>query len=500
MILALLCYVMSIASKVIDSNTPKGFDEADFDAPRRTVEIHDLPKGKTEEIIDVSDETTKPRTVKGTDTSEKDAFTSEMDENQEGDDADLNGVNGANAGSGENENEKNSDNNQESKKQNLSELPTEEELLKLQKCFPLNSEAWLKGPRHGNVNDPLLDDDFVKNMILFGSQDNNNIILPDTALQQSMCHPDARFLNATDPLSDDRSIQLWIVRLTYLALHKVQHQFAISETQQRTKPNSDLDCEALANKHNIGKFDYECPDGKFFIVPIENLGLGAVMRTTAVSGLLAALSTNRSVLFVNHAPAGPKVIQQDWYHASCDRFDVQCFFHASSPCVLTHQELEEAPVLTGFQNTSKLFKNPTKMMEEEWFDKARAIVLPVKTVTRSINKKIPELLRQFTLDFMDALPSTSDPRKGVLEKVADHFVDQKHKDKVNQLISYGLVMYSLRPHLQSQHKLKDLFQKMVPHNKFHPEATLGLPIRGKLMERSHSFWNSSLSALRNLDY
>ena len=135
--------------------------------------------------------------------------------------------------------------------------------------------------------------------------------------------------------------------------------------------------------------------------------------------------------------------------------------------------------MNQFRNVSKLFKNPTKMMEEPFFGHEQTVVLPLKTVTRRVPKNIPDLLRNFTLIFQGSLDK-EDPRRTVLQQVAKRFVSHVHRDKVNQLISYGLVMYAMRPHLQSQQQLQNVLQKIVPlsSSKALPEVTLGLPIRG----------------------
>ena len=382
--------------------------------------------------------------------------------------------------------------------------PTTTDLEALQKCFPLNSKEWLRGPRHGNSRsqDNLMDDAYLASMLLFGQNDQRNnrqgdldnekaadFSAEDTIIQQSICHDNSRFRNATDPLTDDRSMELWIVRLTYMAIHRIQHQFAVPEARHRipaepsatskTVAAQSAECQRLAEDYQIGRYDYECPQGKFLIVPVENLGLGAVMRTNVLSGLLAAMATDRTVLFINNAPTGPKPIRQPWFHASCNRTDIQCFFHAPTPCVLTHDQLNHSLVVNEFRNISKLFKNPNGIMEEPFWDQTQTIVLPLKTVTRTTPKTLPDILRNFTLEFHDSLDE-KDPRRNVLKQVAARFVSRVHKDKVIQLISYGLVLYAMRPHLQSQQNLKELMQKIIPPSskKALPETTLGLPIRG----------------------
>lgn len=391
--------------------------------------------------------------------------------------------------------------------------PTEKDFKALQICFPANSKEWLQGPRHGNSRqqDALMDDSFVANMILFGQQQQhqdqgdpvataavttttaNDLkhFRSETILQQSMCHNDSRFLNDTDSLTDDRSMELWVVRLTFMAMHRIQHQFAVPEAQQRaTTTTMTTECQQLAQDYQIGQYDYECPHGKFLVVPIENLGLGAVMRTTVLSGLLAAMATNRTVLFINNAPVGPKPIQQAWFHASCDRLDVQCFFHTPTPCVLTHDQLKHAPVMNQFRNVTKLFRNPNEMKEESFFDQEQTIVLPLKTITRRVPNTIPKILRNFALEFHNSL-GQDDPRRTVVQQVAQRFVSNVHHDKVDQLISYGLVLYAMRPHLESQTKLRSVLEQVVPPSstKALPEVTLGLPIRAsdKCLEESECF-------------
>jgi hypothetical protein len=171
---------------------------------------------------------------------------------------------------------------------------------------------------------------------LIGSHGRGSI---HTILKQTLCHEQSRFLNYTDDGSEgQKSIDFWAMRLIYLSVHMHQHREAIQEAKLR----QDLGCDKVLNQNDIGTFDYECPNAKFLVVPMGEMGLGAVMRLGAVNALFAGIATNRTVLFVNNITVGDSSLHKPWVHASCERGDIQCFFMPPSPCTLTYAEIESA--------------------------------------------------------------------------------------------------------------------------------------------------------------
>lgn len=117
-------------------------------------------------------------------------------------------------------------------------------------------------------------------------------------------------------------------RLTYLAIHEHQHWHARKEARER------MHCEP---KHGVGNFDYECPNAKFIVSDLRTEGMGHSLRYGAVSSLLLGLGTDRVVLYPT-----------PWIAASCkERHSHQCFFMPMTPCVITQEELDNAPLLSN---------------------------------------------------------------------------------------------------------------------------------------------------------
>lgn len=118
-----------------------------------------------------------------------------------------------------------------------------------------NSQAWLSGPRRGNVNvsqallhDLLIDD-----------------ASPEPKLKRTICFETSSFLQGTN---NNFSLveEEWkdkAFRLTYLAIHEHQHKHARKEALLRVQCNQET-------MDNIGNFDHECPDAKFIVSTLPN--------------------------------------------------------------------------------------------------------------------------------------------------------------------------------------------------------------------------------------
>jgi hypothetical protein len=227
-------------------------------------------------------------------------------------------------------------------------------------------------------------------------------------------------------------------------------------------------------QHNIGNFDYECPNAKFLVVPLGEAGLGAVMRLTAVNALLAGVATNRVVMFVNNAPVGPQIVQKPWPHASCSRHDMQCFYLAPTPCVLMEQELANAHVLERSE-MRQMFRGgeiPGPHAED-------------RVVVTKINTR-PHMCPNHLRENLVALAKKHIVNNALLERAVELILDIEPLEESryyyfghNSKVHHAAVFFAMRPRPIYAELLGKVVDS-VPDN-VRPEVSFGLPIRGALV-------------------
>lgn len=337
-------------------------------------------------------------------------------------------------------------------------------------CFRLNSPHWIDGPRLGNEagNFSL---DTVQHMLTgpLSMLDNPGLFA------QTICYETSRFRNISDAQAGDASLRAWTLRLLYLSMIHHQQRHAIPEAEARLAQSPQ--CADEVRDRGIGIYDYECQGAKFLVTSLAGVGLGANMRGGAVHALLAGLVSNRVVLFINNGPTGHKYLRSPWRLTSCPRRDYQCFFFPSSPCVLTHHDLQNAYSLSKLENKRLLEGIPPKGHEND----------KVWHVTVSFNPQtIPPLavqrLHNYSHWILGTLPP-QDPRLPVLRAAADNVLTTDaprpglNYGAANVKIHHALVIFSMRPNLFFSKKLSDIRTDMKRRN-IDPERSVGLPIRG----------------------
>ena len=352
----------------------------------------------------------------------------------------------------------------------------------LEACLALNSEGWIKGPRIGNTQKGHILFDTAMKMILnspalIGPHGRGSI---HTLLKQTICHEQSRFLNYTDDGSEgQKSIDFWALRLIYLSIHMHQHKEAAEEAKLRRE----LGCDKVLNQNDFGTFDYECPNTKFLVVPMGEMGLGAVMRLGAVNALFAGIATNRTVLLINNVTVGDKSLQKPWVHASCERGDIQCFFMPPSPCTVTEAELASAYTMVKSE-ARRMFKfgEMPPGHEEDRVIVSNFVLRPKHTppgfldAISNYSDIIIEHVREAT--------GGDDPRIEIMEKSKAVIVDETPFDKeqkyyyngVESRIHHAAVFYAMRPNPYYAEKLDEIHNKVMPED-FNPELSFGLPIR-----------------------
>ena len=361
----------------------------------------------------------------------------------------------------------------------------------IQTCFPFNSPTWLQGPRLGNIDDPSLTRKFD---ILPPAQSNaaDSFRLQDL-LDQSICSEGSRFRtmdNTTQITNETRAS--WTTRLIYWSMHYHQTRHAWTEARHRqgaTRTGST--CSGIGT--NIGHYDYECPNATFIVASLANVGLGANVRGGMVYGYLAGLVANRVVVWINDSPVGHKFLRRPWALVSCDnattrsRRDVQCLFRPTTPCVLTHQDIEQAYALSGGE-TQRLLKYG-QLPEGHEHDKVWYVKLgftpltatPVLAAERlqlyarylirehlvpTQQQQQQHLSQDMLNQAADAITMSDDPREGYNYGAA------------NVKVHHALVVYAMRLRSDQARFVNEQLQDLMTRNKIVPEKSLGLPIRG----------------------
>jgi hypothetical protein len=381
-------------------------------------------------------------------------------------------------------------------------------------CFShLNSLSWLEDKRFGNQNSHdsrSIDDDYIASSILnitslFSDLEANS----QNILRHTMCARSSRFLNlkfssfrkddgneqlhhdsdgdenflktgAAITTNNQQTIHHLSLRLLYLSVHVHQHMHAMKEARHRlANPGK---CEQERKARNIGKFDFECPDAKFLVVPLKHSGLGGQVRLITAPVLMVGIASDRVILFVNNSPVGPNYLREPWDLSSCPRRDKQCFFLPDSPCVLTHNEIQNATEL-GKGERRALFKTgrlPDHMENE------RVIVMNMKDRPQrtplNFRNKIAHFARQFLIDPL-ARENPGDPRLPLLSAAADHILQED--ESIDDLFYYhgrnfqahhAMVFFSMRPKVEFAERIDRIVDSTLGDN-HRTDLALGLPIR-----------------------
>ena len=208
------------------------------------------------------------------------------------------------------------------------------------------STAWLEGTRLGNVDDGISKQD-VQNLIAEGAKSHvsfefiigESICSKKSPVAQTM--PSYADLDAFAPTSTaTTSVNVTSTetsQLLYRAMH--EHQFGPARDEAINRLQHWDEWLDLASDSGIGMLDFECPSAKIllfdgFTLPV---GLGSNLRRFGnVDVFRTALSHDRVFLYVNGDRPNA--------FASCDRMDLQCSFAPMSPCVITQEEMDSAPV------------------------------------------------------------------------------------------------------------------------------------------------------------
>jgi hypothetical protein len=351
-------------------------------------------------------------------------------------------------------------------------------------CFPHNSQEWIEGPRIGNQNELLLNDDFVKLMTLQVPYMLAKAGSAKPYLNQTIAFEQSRFMNDSETETDPKSIRLWTVRLLYLITLYHQHHPSIPEAQALYERGETVreTCQQEREAQNIGRYDFECPNAKYIVASLSNNGLGANVRSGTTTVLLAGLITGRIVHFVNNARTGDRFLRRAWASVSCQRGDAQCFFLPPSPCTLIAKDLDGAYQLQR-NDMRKLFKKKKLPIGHE-DDKVWTIRLNFFPQLWT-PPQLEDTLRAYATDLLTKVAIT-DPRLPAMTLAADHLLLEEDAPRAgynfaaaNLKLNHALGFYSLRPNLEYASKMQATLDDIVPVD-LNADDSFGLPIRGTM--------------------
>jgi len=366
-------------------------------------------------------------------------------------------------------------------------------------CFQHNSQAWLDGPRLGNIRDKwMASPDYIRQsivdldrMLLAPSQSSSS---GSFLMGQTLCPASSRFRNTSDVRTDPMTAQQWQIRLIYLATVYHQHrhaipearvQFGINSTESTSTINAAKDCEIGRRSKNLGPYDFECPNAKFLIVPLGGFGIGINVKGGAVRAMVAGLASDRVVLVMNKVPTSSdpsSEIMQPWKLASCDREDYQCFFMPPSPCVLSHADLENAYSMTK-KEVRALAHDGMKPIGHE--DDKVWIMHMVTRPPQEIPAAAKKTLHRHAHTLIQALPSSAndvddDPRLPTLNQAAESILEPDGDEEWQFPIILALVVFFMRPNPTYSHNVTAIVDDISKG--IDPDHAIGLLIRGTYLD------------------
>ena len=366
-------------------------------------------------------------------------------------------------------------------------------------CFAFNSDQWINGSIFSNNDDGITPG--LLDTLIEGPK---NLRKLPSLFDQTICHKDSPLRNfspqtTTNPQNDgggmDRlaSVEDWYQRFLYLALHWKFHRPALDEHRSRkscaskdTETGTDL-LQSFMDHQEIRHMDFECRGTKFVVIPMGSIGFGAFLNTMASLSILLALRTNRIPIFSSKSFfywQKRKGNQDPWLLAPshCGRKDMQCYFLPISPCTVTNEDLEAAPLYGSTGKEQRfLFKNMTMPPELE---NEKVVVLNSGLAAKSMDTPdmrqiasvvVEELLGEWKKAQNEGDISWSDEDWEDMELAHRWITEKTTTDPVGLL--RHVYVYMLRPNSHYKDLLERQMSVLVPRA-IDPSETIGIAIRG----------------------
>lgn len=356
-------------------------------------------------------------------------------------------------------------------------------------CFPFNTVKWLTSNRIQNLEGLDLAASFQ--LLLPPSTQADNSYNNNkqgaqfqAALDETICIKGSRFLNpgsmntTINKEYEDANVRTWTTRLVYFAINFHQHYQAWEEfnhRQQVLSNNNSSECQKAWETHHMSISDYECPKAKFLVIAMSDNGLGANLKLGAMVALKASLATGRVALYINnfnHTRHG--WLKKNWTLTSCPRRDYQCFFMPPSPCVLTHDDYQNAYLLNK-TDMRTLFRTGTLPHLE---DTRVVVYLPSFRPQREPPRMRERLAKigQFLVHqgMLPDIPLVHEAIKRIATPTDETRVAYQGDDE----LAGGLLLYVTRPRPEYLQQLQTIHANLLGSQK-QSDASIGLPIRGE---------------------
>ena len=342
-------------------------------------------------------------------------------------------------------------------------------------CISANSQEWLASTRYGNTPLNYSQPEFpLKGPLL----DNLSALLLDA---QPICHKQSPLMAISDKKgnqigNDDevREVRMWKIRLMYLSLYYHQNHHAMEEARERQRLQSvqgEEECNDDMSKHNVSTFDYECKDAKFMVVELRTSGLGSILTRDMYNVFTAAIAMDRVMIVHNGG--------RDWGLSSCPRGDYQCTFQPLSGCVLTNDEINQAPIVK-YGQVNKFAAGHGESPEKD----AKVVRYGDPATKRPVATKPRVLVEVHRISnlIIDELDPTDD-RVPILRKAAQDILSFDAPAKIMHFTHetskwvIAFLLYFMRPTLDKGNQLKSFTEFDLPSD-FDSAQSFGVPIRG----------------------
>ena len=359
-------------------------------------------------------------------------------------------------------------------------------------CFPSNSDQWISSGNIFSNNANGITPELL-NVLLEGPR--NFLKLP-SVFAQTICHEGSPLRNFSPKNNRlEASAEDWYHRFLYLSLHWRFHRPAFEEHQFRKRCAAD-DLKLFMDQHNIQTMDFECPGEKFLVIPVGSIGFGAFLNTQASLSILLALRTNRIPIFTSKSFyywQKRKGVQDPWLLAPkhCTRKDLQCYFLPISPCTVTNEELEAAPIYGSDRKEQKFLH--TKLTIPPELESSRIVVvnsglektaMETQDMRKIASLVVDELLGGWKLSQTDKRSNVwSDEDLQAMDLAHEWVTNNMHDDTIGLLRQ--VYVYMLRPNPHYKDILNRHITELVPRPILSSE-TIGIPIRGSDKCKSES--------------
>jgi hypothetical protein len=347
--------------------------------------------------------------------------------------------------------------------------------------LPIYSPNWLQGSRISNIEEDI---DFTISQILDAEKVIKQSGTDNVLFDATVCHKDSpvRTFLLQKNITDD--VQQWVSILIYLGLHMWHHNPAKEEALNRRKQR---------NSKNFADFnhsyDFECPNAKYLVTSLPDIGLGASFRASAIYYLLLGIATNRITVFLGNVQSKilPEEITKPYLLGGfCERGDFQCSFLPTTPCVFLLEDLEQNLITLPSQLERQV--RTKGVLRDSNIVNSKYLFIPMKAknfkdmgIGKKIAKRIASIL-QPTIDQIQSkeLDGNQNVIKEALRRIRERnfrFGRETEASEIYVPFRQAALLYMLRLNRKMKDEVNAGVMVSLPEN-WNSAKSLGFPIRG----------------------